>query len=38
MPASSLAEIVNFAFADATPGNAAVQRIADALGEPDITC
>ncbi len=36
--ASSLDELVNFVFADATPGNAAAQRIADALGEPEITC
>lgn len=36
--ATSLAELVDFVFADATAGNAAAQRIADGLGQPDITC
>ena len=36
--ATSLSELVDFEFADATEGNAAAQRIADALGEPNITC
>jgi len=36
--AASLSELVDFEFADATEGNAAAQRIADALGEPNITC